>query len=287
MFKLAILGCENSHAWGFMTAIAVDKAADVEVIGAFTEYPDSAEQFHKDFGVPMMKTYDELVGQVDGILITARDGKNHYKYAKPYIESGIPMFIDKPATNSEEDAKAFKEELKAHNIKIFGGTSVILGDMITGMKKDIQENKYGKIYSGFLRAPVQMHSEYGGFFFYAQHLVQMATHLFGYFPKAVKAYGNGDSTVCVLRYEDKDIVLNFVEGNYVYYASVSAEKGVFSGNYESSSTIFAVEFMEYYKLLCGEEQKLSYEEFFAPVYIMNAILRSLDSGKEETIDYEM
>ena len=286
MYKLAILGCENSHAWGFMTAIAVDKtAADVEVIGAYTEYPERGEAFQKDFGVPLMKTYDELVGQVDGILITARDGANHYKYAKPYIESGIPMFIDKPITNTEEDAKAFMAELKAHNIKVSGGSSVPLMSLITDMKKGLDENKYGKVYSAFLRAPVYMNSEYGGFFFYAQHLVQMATTLFGCFPKAVKAYNNGDSYICVLRYEDKDIVLNFIEGNNVYYASVSAEKGVFEESGKASDALYAVEFMEYYKVLAGGEQELTYEEFFAPVYIMNAIIRSLESGKEEQIQY--
>lgn len=286
MYKIAILGCENSHAWGFMTAIAVDKTADVEVVGAYTEYPKRAEDFHRDFGVYMMKSYDELVGQVDGVVITARDGKNHYKYAKPYIESGIPMFIDKPITNSEEDAKAFKAELKAHNIKISGGTSIVLCEMITDLEKGIKENKYGKIYSGFLRAPVYMNSEYGGFFFYAQHLVQMATHLFGCFPKAVKAYPNGDSYVCVLRYEDKDITLNFVEANNVYHACISAEKGVFHKDYVASDALYAVEFMEYYKLFSQEEKGADYDAFFAPVYIMNAIMRSLESGKEETITYE-
>lgn len=287
MFKIAILGCENSHAWGFMTAIAVDKTADVEVVGAYTEYPDRAQDFEKDFGVYMMKSYDELVGQVDGIVITARDGKNHYKYAKPYIESGIPMFIDKPITNSEEDAKAFKAELKAHNIKVSGGTSVVLSEMITEFEKGIQENKYGKIYSGFLRAPVYMNSEYGGFFFYAQHLVQMATSLFGYFPKAIKVYPNGDSYVCVLRYEDKDVVLNFVEGNNAYHASISAEKGVFHKDFVASDAMYAIEFMEYYKLFDEEEKGADYDEFFAPVYIMNAFLRSLESGKEEPIIYDV
>ena len=38
MYKIAILGCENSHAWSFMTAAAIDKLADIEVVGAFTEY---------------------------------------------------------------------------------------------------------------------------------------------------------------------------------------------------------------------------------------------------------
>lgn len=88
MYKLAILGCENSHARGFMTAIAIDKTApDVEVVGAFTEYPERGKKFNEDFGVPLMK---------------------------------------------------------AHNIRLSGGSPIPLMEMITTMKKNLQENKYGK-----------------------------------------------------------------------------------------------------------------------------------------------
>ena len=45
--------------------------------------------------------------------------------------------------------------------------------------------------------------------------------------------------------------------------------------------------MEYYKLFSEEEKGADYDEFFAPVYIMNAILRSLESGKEEEIYYDL
>jgi hypothetical protein len=43
------------------------------------------------------------------------------------------------------------------------------------------------------------------------------------------------------------------------------------------------EFDEYYKLLCGDAQKLTYEELVSPVFIMNAIDRSLQSGKTEEV----
>ena len=288
MYKIAILGCENSHALSFMTAAAIDKIADIEVVGAFTEYSDRGAKFHNDFGVYMMKSYDELVGQVDGIMITARDGANHYKYAKPYIESGIPIFIDKPITNSEEDAKAFKEDLKANHIKVCGGSSIPLMGIVSNLKKGLEENKYGKVYSAFLRAPVYMNSEYGGYFFYAQHLVQMATHLFGPFPKSVKVYSQNESYLCVLRYEDVDVILNYIEANGVYYACISAEKGVITEMETSTAAMrYTAEFMEFYKLLSSEEPGADYDEFFAPVSIMNAITRSLESGKEENICYDL
>ena len=41
--------------------------------------------------------------------------------------------------------------------------------------------------------------------------------------------------------------------------------------------------MTFYDLLCGKPQRKSYEEFFTPVYIMNAIDRAVKSGEEEVI----
>ena len=43
------------------------------------------------------------------------------------------------------------------------------------------------------------------------------------------------------------------------------------------------EFKEFYGLLCGEHQNSTYEEFISPVFIMNAIERSILSGTEEPI----
>ena len=43
------------------------------------------------------------------------------------------------------------------------------------------------------------------------------------------------------------------------------------------------EFREFYRILSGEAQTLSYGEFIAPVFVLNAIERSLETGKEETV----
>ena len=39
----------------------------------------------------IMESFDAAVGKVDGVIVTARHGGNHLKYALPYIESGVPM----------------------------------------------------------------------------------------------------------------------------------------------------------------------------------------------------
>ena len=288
MYKVAILGCENSHANNFLDAVLNEKIVnDVEFIGVYSDDAEAAQKLHDKYGVYVAANYDEFVGKADGIIITARHGDNHYKYAKPYLESGIPMFIDKPITCTEEDAKAFVEELKAHKIPVSGGSSCVLADHVQNLRKAVAEETYGKVYGGYLRAPIDMDNPYGGFFFYSQHLAQVAMEIFGCYPKTVSVMSNEDTYTCILRYEEYDVTLSYISGNYQYYAMVSCEKDSVGGVY-TLKNCYQKEFMKFYGLLLGEPQKQSYEDFFAPVYVMNAIYRAMQSGNEEAVNrYEV
>jgi hypothetical protein len=65
------------------------------------------------------------------------------------------------------------------------------------------------IYGGFLRSPVSMNNNYGGFYFYAQHLAEVLLKIFGYYPNSVKAYTNANVTSIVVRYDEYDILTVF------------------------------------------------------------------------------
>ena len=38
----------------------------------------------------------DMVGSVDGLLLARDDAKTHYEIAKPFLEAGLPIYIDKP-----------------------------------------------------------------------------------------------------------------------------------------------------------------------------------------------
>ena len=285
MYKIAILGCENSHADAFVDyALNSGKINDVEIVGVYSDEEAANERLREKFGVYTAKSYDEFVGKIDGLMITARHGDNHYKYAKPYIESGIPMFIDKPITISETDAVEFMKELKANKVPVTGGSCWVYDSLVQHLNSAIECGRYGKAYGGFLRAPLGANEKYGGFFFYSQHLVQVMCEIFGYYPESVKMYEKNEVLTYVARYKDYDIVGEFVEGNFTYYVSASLEKDVIGDTFLVDASCFSVEFEEFYKLLNGGKQRQSYEEFIAPIFILNAMHRSLESGNEETVN---
>lgn len=284
--KIVILGCENSHANAFLKAIKEnERFQNVEAIGVYSEEPEAMQRLNEAFGVAMMADYAEAVGKVDGVVITARHGDNHFKYAKPYIESGVPMFIDKPITVNEEEAVAFMRCLKASGTRFSGGSSLKQEAVIAELRRDAEEQLGGRTLGGFVRAPYQPNSEYGGFYFYAQHLVEMVCEIFGRFPLSVTARKNGDQLHVLFHYAEYDCVGLFLNRNNQYYAMRVSEEHTKGFEISATKEWYYKEFAEFYELLVGGEQKIGYETFISPVFIMNAIERSMQSGKEENITY--
>ena len=282
MYRLAILGCENSHADSFLDFVLKDGLyPDIEIAGVYSDDPDAVERMKSKYGVYCMATPDELVGSVDAIAVTARHGKNHYPYAKPYIASGIPMFIDKPITVDDAEAVEFMTDLKNHGCRVTGGSSLAHTEEIKQLAASVASGEHGKLYGGFLRAPVSLENAYGGFHFYCQHLTEMTTSVFGTNPQSVLAHRNGSVVNATVAYPDFDVNIQFVDGNYQYAAYASTEKGVIGGKVNVERSAFLSEFDALVGLIRGDAQARSYRDLLAPVFLSNAIKRSLDSGVAE------
>ena len=289
MKKIVMLGCENSHVKTFLKIMQGNpRYADVEVVGVYSEDLDAMKKMHDMFGVPMMRAYDEAVGKVDGVVVTARHGGKHYPYAKPYVESGVPMFIDKPITVDEAEAVQFMRECRDAGVRLCGGSCCKYAASVEALCARITVGEDGSVCGGVVRAPIDMDNPYGGFYFYSQHLVEMVCAVFGYYPKSVKAYRNGENITVVFRYENYDVIGLFTEHSRYYSVSVFFQETTVSPDTEIGNACFAREFEEFYRLLQGGAQEISYQDFIAPVFILNAIDRSLTSGEEEIVtSYEV
>jgi predicted dehydrogenase len=50
---------------------------------------------------------EDVIGQVDAVVISTDDGFDHVRRARPFIEAGLPVFVDKPLATSIEDLRTF------------------------------------------------------------------------------------------------------------------------------------------------------------------------------------
>jgi predicted dehydrogenase len=49
--------------------------------------------------------YTDMIGQVDGVLLARDDAETHYEFAAPFLEAGIPIYVDKPLALTVTEAR--------------------------------------------------------------------------------------------------------------------------------------------------------------------------------------
>lgn len=54
---------------------------------------------------------EDMIGQVDAVMLTRDDPENHVAMAKPFLDAGVPLFIDKPLAIDTNDLEYFKEQV--------------------------------------------------------------------------------------------------------------------------------------------------------------------------------
>jgi predicted dehydrogenase len=52
---------------------------------------------------------EEVIGQVDAVVIATDDGTEHVRRARPFVEAGLPVFIDKPMATTVPELRQLVE----------------------------------------------------------------------------------------------------------------------------------------------------------------------------------
>jgi hypothetical protein len=79
-----------------VTHIYCDKRIDAEHVAKCSLIPDVVD-------VP-----EDMLGQVDAVIIATDIGSQHVERARPFVEAGLPLFIDKPLCDKREDLDVFR-----------------------------------------------------------------------------------------------------------------------------------------------------------------------------------
>ena len=71
--------------------------------------------------------FEDLIGSVDAVLLARDDAENHLYFAKPFLEAGIPIYIDKPLALSLNEAKKLFD-LQSYSGQIFSCSALGYAD---------------------------------------------------------------------------------------------------------------------------------------------------------------
>ena len=284
MFKVGIIGSENSHALAFSKIFNLSgRYDDIQVVAVWGEDMAASEKIKAECGVEIVRP-EAMLGLVDAVMVTSRNGALHPGYARPFIEAGKPAFIDKPIANDGREAEALIGLAFERHVPVMGGSSLklVAGTLKSKAFADEQKAK-GELIGGYVFAPVSMDNPYGGFYFYAAHLVETALTIFGYDPAAVTAVRSKSGISCVLEYADFSVSLGFTDGVYNYGATVLGRTGA-DMRLITLDDAYDREVEHFAAMLRTGQVPQSAHDIVKPVHVLNAIERSYKTGARCAIE---
>ncbi len=93
------LARENYDTMGIegakISCICCDNRADADHVAALSLIPEVVEH------------PEDMIGKVDAVIIATDIGGEHVRRARPFIDAGLPLFIDKPLCDNREDLAYF------------------------------------------------------------------------------------------------------------------------------------------------------------------------------------
>ncbi|WP_273568989.1 Gfo/Idh/MocA family protein [Maribacter halichondriae] len=226
-FKIGIIGAENSHTAGFGKLFNINKAfPGMEVKYVWGETEEFAKTAMERGSIPeMVKDSNDMLGKIDGLIVNHRHGKFHLEPAIPFIEAGIPTFIDKPFCYRAEEGKAFLELARKHGTPVTSFSSIAHSHETFDIKEQLKEVK--DINQVVRYGPVDLESEYGGIFFYGAHIVQPLLYLFGDNVQKVQVHQNRKNSSASLIFKDGMLAtLVFTTKKYGWSTYIETEEGI-------------------------------------------------------------
>ena len=181
--RLGLIGLDTSHAVAFSKILNDAKhpqhVPGGKVVAAFKggspDIPSSRDRVDRytkilvdDFGVKLYPSIEAMCKEVDAVLLESVDGRPHLKQAKPVIEAGLPLFIDKPFAGSLKDAVAIFALAKKKKLPVFTSSSL----RFAKATQEVRGGSLGKVKRCETHSPCSLEPHHPDLFWYGIHGVE-------------------------------------------------------------------------------------------------------------------
>ena len=86
---------------------------NVLVTHIWTDDPADAQQVAKASLIPnIARKAEDVIGEVDAVIVATDRGHEHVERCRPFVEVGLPVFVDKPLVDNEDDLRTFSQWVK-------------------------------------------------------------------------------------------------------------------------------------------------------------------------------
>lgn len=134
MLKVGVLGAGHL---GKIHLRLLNQSEKYELVGFYDAFEENANKVAAEFGYKKFNSITELIEAVD-VVDVVTPTLQHFECAQQVIEAGKHIFIEKPISNTVEEAEAIIALAKKHNVKGQVGHVERFNPAFTAVKEQIQ-----------------------------------------------------------------------------------------------------------------------------------------------------
>jgi hypothetical protein len=221
--RIGIVDLDTSHpaAW-----IPIERELGHEIVGVFdagaVHPPGYVRQFAAEHKIPtVFASISETVERVDCAIIHSCDWDTHVASARPFIDAGKAVLIDKPVAGNRRDLLQFKS-WSQQGARITGGSSLrFCAEVADWLRKPVAER--GTPQTAMCGCAVDE-------FNYGIHAYSMLAGILGAGAQSVRHLGDGPQRRVQVRYGDGRCGILAVGATAAwlpFYATAATERSVF------------------------------------------------------------
>lgn len=219
---------------------------------------------------------EDLVGAVDSVLVIENtgEGATHAELARPFIEAGIPTFVDKPMTTVYADAVDLFDLAETHNTPIMSASALrfpaeLDRDAITAL---------GKLSTIVSVGPEE-------WFYYGVHAVEVTGAVTDDMPVSVHRFALDQKDIAVIEYETglAAVVMVLRDAGCLFHVTVYGEHGHLDFSVDDAMGFYTNKMQAFTTMMETGQSPLRREQTLAVMAILHAGNLSAEEGRKVKI----
>lgn len=281
MKSIGLVGVNTFHAEAFTRIFNGSAEEEPRIDGARITHvwagghPERLAELEDMFGPydNKVEDLDDLIGTVDGVLVVddTGGGAMHAELARPFLEGGMPVFVDKPMTTVYADAVELFDLAEEHNAPLMSSSA---------LRFPAELDKDAIAALGKLSTIVSVGPE--EWFYYGVHAVEVTGAVADDQPVSVQRFALPEKDVAVVEYETGlvAVIMTLRDAGYLFHINVYGEKGHLDFSVDDFMGFYTNEMKAFTEMMETRKMPLRRDQTLAVMAILHAGNKSADEGRK-------
>lgn len=276
MTRIGLIDLDTSHPASFAKIFA--QMVDARLAAVYDHgdvWPSGyAERFAQDHGARAVAKAEDMIGQVDGVMLVGTNWDRHLERARPFLEAGVPTFVDKVVVGRVRDGIGLLEAAQRGKAPLMGGSSLRYGVEVTAMREGLEQ--LGGALTAWAYGP-------GDFYNYGIHTIEMLHGAIGGGIRSVRFIGEHGPALFALTYDDGKVAIIQLHTPGGFRLTVCGGKGSATTEVDAGGC-YAEMLKRFIHMVRTGEPPVPFSESLEAVKVLLAARRSRATGDTVHLD---